>query len=162
VLIEDASEHDLPEIVAIVNEVIAVSTAIFSETPVTLEQQRAWLGARREKGFPVLVARDGDAVAAFASYGEFRPWPGYSTTVEHSVHVAAPFRRKGLGRALVGRLVDHARASELHVMVAGIDADNAASLALHEQLGFTEVGRMREIAHKFDRWVDLVLLALWL
>jgi phosphinothricin acetyltransferase len=47
-------------------------------------------------------------------------------------------------------------------MVGGIDADNAASLALHEQLGFTEVGRMREVARKFDRWVDLVLLALWL
>jgi len=162
VLIDDASERDLAAIVAIVNEVIAASTAIFSETPVTLEQQRGWLAERRAKGFPVLVAREGEAVVAFAGYGEFHPWPGYSTTVEHTVHVAAPWRRRGLGRALLGRLIDEARASGLHVMVGGIDAANAASLALHEQLGFSEVGRMPEIARKFDRWVDLVLLALWL
>ena len=161
-LIEDAQGRDLPQIVAIVNDVIATSTAVFSETPVTLEVQRRWLSERRAQGFPVLIAREQQAVVAFASYGPFRPWPGYSTTVEHTVHVAAGWRRRGLGRALLERLIEQARASGLHVMVGGIDADNAPSLALHERLGFAEVGRMREIARKFDRWVDLVLLALWL
>jgi len=57
VLIEDVQERDLPQIVAIVNDVIASSTAVFSETPVTLEVQRRWLSERRAQGFPVLIAR---------------------------------------------------------------------------------------------------------
>jgi len=162
VLIEDAREQDLPEMVAIVNEVIANSTAVFSETPVTLERQQGWLSERRAKGFPVLVAREQDAVAGFTSYAEFRPWPGYRTTVEHTVHVAAPRRRQGVGRALLSRLIEEARANDLHVMIGGIDADNAGSLALHRGLGFVEVARIEEVARKWDRWVDLVLLALWL
>jgi len=162
VLIEDAQERDLPEIVAIVNEVIANSTAVFSETPVTLERQHGWLTERRARGFPVLVAREQGAVVGFTSYAEFRPWPGYRTTVEHTVHVAAPWRRRGVGRALVSRLAEEARANDLHVMIGGIDADNSGSLALHEHLGFVEVARINEVARKWDRWVDLVLLALWL
>jgi phosphinothricin acetyltransferase len=158
-LIEDAHERDLPAIVAILNEVIATSTAVFSETPVTLEQQREWLSERRANGFPVLLARaDGD-VLAYASYGQFRPHEGYRTTVEHTVHVAPDARRRGIGRALVLRLLELAREDGRHVMVAGIDGANAASLSLHEQLDFREVARMPEVARKFDRWVDLVLLA---
>lgn len=157
-LIEDAHERDLQGILAILNEVIATSTAVFSETPVTLEEQREWLQRRRESGFPVLVARDGDAVLAYASYGDFRSHSGYRTTVEHTVHVAAGSRRRGIGRALVVRLLELARDDGRHVMVAGIDAANEPSLALHEQLGFVEAARMLEVARKFDRWLDLVLL----
>jgi phosphinothricin acetyltransferase len=159
VLIEDAHERDLPGIVAILNDVIATSTAVFSETPVTLEQQREWLHERRAKGFPVLLAREDGSVVAYASYGQFRPHEGYRTTVEHTVHVAAGSRRRGIGHTLVSRLVDLAREDGRHVMVAGIDAANGASLSLHEQLGFTEVARMPEVARKFEEWVDLVLLA---
>ncbi len=157
-LIEDAHEDDLPGILEILNEVIATSTAVFSDAPVTLEEQREWLERRRESGFPVLVARDGDAVVAYASYGDFRPHSGYRTTVEHTVHVAPAARRRGIGRALVIRLLELAREDGRHVMVAGIDAANEPSLALHEQLGFAEAARMLEVARKFDRWLDLVLL----
>ncbi len=160
--IDDANEADLPEIVAIYNEVITTSTAVFSERPVTLERQRDWLNARRANGYPVIVARADGAVAGFASYGEFRPWPAYRHTVEHSVYVAAARRRQGVGRRLLEELLDRARSEGRHVVVAGIDAGNDPSLRMHEQLGFEHVGRLPEIARKFDRWLDLMFMQLML
>ena len=156
--IEDAHERDLPGMLEIVNDVIATSTAIFSDAPLTLEEHRDWLAHRRENGFPVLVAREGDTVLAYATYGEFRHHAGYRTTVEHTILVADGARRRGIGRALITRLLDIAREDGRHVMVAGVDAANVASIAFHEELGFVESARMTEIAQKFGQWVDLVLL----
>jgi L-amino acid N-acyltransferase len=160
--IEDANDSDLPEIVAIYNEAIATSTAVFSDQPVTVERQRQWLSARRASGHPVIVARQDGAVLGFASYAGFRPWPAYALTVEHSVYVLAVRRREGTGRRLVLELLDRARRAGKHVVVAGIDAENRSSLLLHEQLGFEQVGRLPQVARKFDRWLDLVFLELLL
>jgi phosphinothricin acetyltransferase len=159
----DARDEHLEGILAIYNDVIATSTAVFSDAPVTLDDRRAWLDGRRELGYPVLVALDDDGgVAGFGSFGDFRTWPGYRYTVEHSVHVRADRRGEGLGTALVAELIERAARLGKHVIVAGVDADNAASLRLHERLGFTRVARMPEVARKFDRWLDLVLLELLL
>jgi L-amino acid N-acyltransferase YncA len=161
-IIEDASDSDLPAIVAIYNDAIATSTAVFSDRPVTVERQREWMDGRRKAGNPVIVARLDDAVVGFASYGEFRPWPGYRLTVEHSVYVLAGARRQGIGGQLVGELLERARQAGKHAVVAAVDADNGASLRMHEQLGFEQVGRLPEVARKFGRWLDLVLLELTL
>jgi L-amino acid N-acyltransferase YncA len=161
-LIDDATEADVPEIAAIYNDVIATSTAVFSELPVTDADRLAWLRSRQERGQPVIVAREAGAVVGFASYGDFRSWPGYRSTVEHSVHVAAGCRRQGIGRSLVQEILGCASRAGVHVVVAAIDAENQASLRLHEELGFDPVGHMPEVARKFDRWVDLVLLQLTL
>lgn len=157
-LVDDASEDDLPAIVAITNDVIARSTAIFSDRPVTLADRADWCRTRGVQGFPVLVARDAGGVSGFASFGPFRTWPGYRTTVEHSVHVRADARGRGIGTALVGAIIERARGLGLHAMVAGVDAANAGSIRMHARLGFVEVGRMPQVARKFDRWLDLVLL----
>ena len=106
----------------------------------------------------MLVAKDDSGVLGFASFGEFRAWPCYRNTVEHTVHVRADARGQGIGRSLVEALLPLAQHLGKHVMVAGIDADNAVSRRLHEQLGFQEVGRFREVGRKFDRWLDLVFL----
>jgi phosphinothricin acetyltransferase len=158
IAISGAGSSDIPAITEIYNRVIATSTAVFSDDPVSEQDRLAWLESRRARGFPVLVARDRGQTVAFASYGDFRAWPGYRTTVEHSVHVAESHRRQGIGRRLVEALVEHAGHAGLHVLVAGIDADNAPSLALHEALGFERVAHLHEVARKFDRWIDLVLL----
>jgi L-amino acid N-acyltransferase len=158
--IDNATESDLPEIVAIYNEVIATSTAVFSEQPTTIERQREAFDRRRPEGYPVIVARERGAVLGFGSYGPFRTWPGYRLTVEHSVYVATPARRRGIGRRLVEELLERARAQGMHVIIAGIDAENAPSLRMHEQLGFERVACLPEVARKFDRWLDLVLLQL--
>ena len=101
---------------------------------------------------------DGARVLGFASFGDFRSWPGYRYTVEHSVHVVADGRGQGTGRALMERLLPRAVDLGKHVMVAGIDASNAASIRFHERLGFERVGLLREVGCKFGRWLDLAFL----
>lgn len=156
-LIRDATEADLPAILAIYNHVIATSNAVYTETPSTLEDRQAWLAARRAGNFPVLVADDG-GVLGFASFGDFRPWPGFALTVEHSVHVHDAARGRGVGTALMQRLIPEAQARGKHVMIGGIDAANAASIALHRKLGFTEAGVLREVGRKFGAWLDLLFM----
>jgi phosphinothricin acetyltransferase len=153
-----AGEADLPGILAIYNEVIRSSTAVYADDPVPLADRAAWLAARQAQGYPVLVAEDAAGVAGFASFGDFRAWPGYRHSVEHSVHVRADCRGRGLGRALVTALFPPAERLGKHVMIAGVDAENVASIALHERLGFDRVAHFREVGRKFDRWLDLVFL----
>jgi L-amino acid N-acyltransferase YncA len=158
VTVRDATEADLPGILAIYNDVLTTSTAIFSEHPTTLEERMGWFRARREQDYPILVATDGPRVLGFASFGDFRSWPGYRFTLEHSVHVAADGRGQGTGRALMAELLPRAAALGKHVMVAGIDASNDASIRFHERLGFERVGLLKQVGFKFGRWLDLAFL----
>jgi L-amino acid N-acyltransferase len=157
-IIRAATEADLPGILAIYNDVIATSTAVYTSQPSTLDERRAWWSARCAQGFPVLVAVDG-GVLGFASFGEWRgAWPGYRYTVEHSVHVRHDVRARGVGRALVEALFPLALELEKHVMIGGVDAANEASIRFHERLGFERVACFREVGHKFGRWLDLIFM----
>jgi phosphinothricin acetyltransferase len=156
--IRDAVESDLPGLLAIYNEVIATSTAIYSYIPVTLEDRTQWWHARVAMGYPVLIAADASGVLGFSTFGDFRSWPGYRFTVEHSVHVRDDCRGKGVGKELLKALFPRASALGKHIMIAGVDAANEPSIRFHERLGFEKVGHLREVGHKFDRWLDLVFL----
>lgn len=156
--IRDLAEPDLAGVVAIYNEVAATSTAIFDDRAATPASRRRWWQERVGLGYPVLIAVDGDLVLGFSSFGDFRSWPGYRHTVEHTVHVRADARRCGVGRGLVEALFPRAAALDKHVMVGGVDAANEASIRFHERLGFERVGLLREVGRKFDRWLDLAFL----
>lgn len=157
--IRPAETADLPGILAIYNAVILGSTAVYRDEPVPLAERAAWLAARREGGFPVLVAEEAGEVLGFASYGPWRGnFPGYRLTVEHSVHVAEGLRGRGVGRALMRDLIALAEGQGLHVMLGAVDADNLASLRFHERLGFVRVAHFREVGRKFGRWLDLVFV----
>ncbi len=160
ILVEDAGEPDLDQILAIYNEVIRNSTAVFSEVELTRAGGERWLAAKLDQGFPLVVARDADGVSGFGTFGEFRAWAGYRNTVEHSVHVRVDRRGRGIGRRVLLELIERARAMQKHVMIAGIDADNAVSIGLHRRVGFETAGHLHEIGFKFGRWLDLVLLEL--
>lgn len=163
VQVRDAAPDDVGAILDIFNDVIATSTAVYSLQPTTLAERRTWFEARRAAGFPVLVAEEGGAVCGFASFGDFRgTWPGYRYSVEHSVHVRADRRGRGVGRLLLQSLFAPALVMGKHVMVGGIDADNAASLRLHEALGFDRVAHFRQVGRKFGRWLDLVFMQRYL
>jgi len=158
-IIRPAEVADIPGLTDIYNDVIATSTAIFSDKPVAVEDRFAWFEARGKAGFPVLVAAEtGGAVAGFASFGDFRAWPGYRFTVEHSVHIHKDFRGRGLGRELMQALFPIAASMGKHIMIAGVDASNSASLAFHARLGFAPIGTFHEVGHKFGRWLDLTFL----
>jgi len=156
----DASRADLTGVMQIYNEVIRNTTAVYSEVEFTEAMTDSWFDTKSQQGFPILVARDVSGVAGFGTFGEFRTWPCYRHSVEHSVHVRADRRGAGIGRRLVQELIARARAMNKHVMIAGIDADNAVSIALHASLGFRTVGRFHEVGFKFGRWLDLVFMEL--
>jgi L-amino acid N-acyltransferase YncA len=156
--ITPASRQDLAEILKIYNEVIRNSTAVYTEVELSGERGAAWFDAKRSAGFPFIVAKDASGITGFGTFGEFRAPPCYQHSVEHSVHVRSDRRGQGIGRQLVIELMILASAMHKHVMIAGIDADNAASIKLHESLGFTNVGHFHEVGFKFGRWLDLVFL----
>ena len=159
--IRHATGEDAAGIAHIYNDAVAHTTAIWNDTTVDATNRREWIAARQAAGFPVLVAVDGAGeTAGYASYGPWRAFEGYRFTVEHSVYVHAERRGRGLGHALMERLIAHAREAGVHVMVAGIEAGNAGSMALHSRLGFAEVGRLPQVGTKFGRWLDLVFLQL--
>ena len=158
--VRDATETDLAAIRDIYNDAVEHTTAIWNETLVDLDNRKTWFDARRAKNFPVLVAvRDG-LVAGYASYGDWRAFDGYRHTVEHSVYVHKDQRGGGIGRLMMQALIARATQARLHVMIAGIESENTASIRLHESLGFTTVGRFSEVGQKFGRWLDLTCMEL--
>ncbi|HEY9886828.1 MAG TPA: N-acetyltransferase family protein [Candidatus Obscuribacterales bacterium] len=157
-----AHTADLPAILAIYNEAIAHTTAVYDYEPHTLAMREAWFAAKQAAGFPVWVAEVAGEVAGFAALGPFRAWQAYRYTVEHALYVAAPHRGQGLGKQLLAQLITSAQNMEMHAMVAGIDADNVASLKLHAQFGFQEVAHFHQVGYKFDRWLDLKFMELLL
>ncbi|MFT9366140.1 MAG: N-acetyltransferase family protein [Gluconobacter sp.] len=162
-LIRKASEDDLPAILRITNDAIEHTDALWITTPFTLDQRRQWFEDRLAHGYPVLVAVDtAGEVMGYGSYGSFRSYEGYARTVEHSVYVSPLYQRRGIGRALLFTLIEHAKHAGFHVMVAGITADNVASVAMHRDFGFQACGILPQVGRKRDRWLDLLFMTLCL
>lgn len=160
-IIRDAVPADLPAVRDIYNDAVLNTTAIWNEQPVDLANRQAWFDARQVQAYPILVAVDQlDAVVGYASYGDWRPFEGFRHSVEHSVYVRADQRGKGLGPQLLDALIERARAGNKHVMVAAIESGNAASIRLHERLGFKITGQMPQVGIKFGRWLDLTFMQL--
>ena len=157
-IVRDATLEDAADILAIYNFAAINTTAVWTDGPTDLASRRDWMTARQQAGYPVLVAMKGRDVVGFASFGDFRPFPGYRHTVENSVYVDERHHRAGIGRSLVAALIERATSLNKHAMIAGIDAANAGSIGLHASLGFTEVARMPEVGCKFGRWLDLVFM----
>jgi phosphinothricin acetyltransferase len=104
------------------------------------------------------VAVEGDSVLGFASFGDFRTGPGYRYTVECTIHLDGAARGRGVGTELMNVLLRRARDLGKHVMIAGMDSENIASLRFFERLGFERVACLQEVGHKFGRFLNLYLL----
>jgi len=144
------------QILAIFNEAIANSTALYDYKPRELQSMITWFENKKKGNFPVIgaVSETGELLG-FASYGTFRTWPAYKYSLEHSVYVAAPHRGKGLGKMLLQEVVNAARDQEYHVLIGAIDSQNTASIRLHCSCGFEHAGTVRQVGFKFGRWLDL-------
>jgi L-amino acid N-acyltransferase len=158
VIVRDAGEADLPAILEIYNAAVLNETSIWNDDISDLAERRAWWQTRTSQGLPVYVADVNGVVSGYGTFGEFRPNQGYRFTVEHSIYVATPVQRRGIGSVLLTRLIAEARRANKHAMVGGIASDNLASLALHQRFGFVETGRMPQVGFKFGRWLDLVFV----
>ena len=159
-IIRDATSADLDALLEIHNEAIRNSRAIWIDHEVEREDREAWFDQHRADGHPVFVAEVDGAVVGYAAYSWYRPRPGYRFTVENSVYLRPEAQRLGIGRALMVEIIAAARAAGMHSMIAGIEASNTGSIALHESLGFAEVGRIPQAGIKYGEWLDLVLMQL--
>ena len=156
--VRDMTAADLAAVRAIFNHAVDHTTAIWSEAHRTADEQAAWFAEKTAGDWPALVAADGEEVLGYATLGPFRPQPGFRLTAEHAVYVAPTARRRGAGRALVAALLERAAAKGLRVVIAAVSGDNPGSLALHEGLGFREVGRLPGVGVKWGRPLDAVFL----
>ena len=156
------AEHGVA-ILEILNDAIVTSTALYDYQPRELTSMTDWFRAKAQGAFPVWGAFDESGrLLGFASYGTFRAFPAYKYSVEHSVYVERACRGRGVGKALMQRLIQSATEQQKHVLVGGIDAENRPSISLHEQLGFTHAGTIKQAGFKFGRWLDLAFYQLLL
>ena len=158
--IRAAREDDVPAMLEIYNDIILTTTAVWHNDPHTLKMRQEWFALKQEQGYPVFVAMHEEQLLGFSTIGPFRPWYGYRFTVENSVYVAASSRGKGIAKLLMQPLINAAKELGLHAIVAGIEAENEASIGLHKTFGFVEVAHFKQVGYKFDRWLDLKFLEL--
>ena len=148
-------------ILAIFNEAIANTTALYDYKLRTPADMVAWFDGKLFKNYPVIgVENEAHELMGFATYGQFRERPAYKYTIEHSIYVDTRFRGRGLGRLLLEAVIKEATKQDYHVMVGGIDASNSVSIRLHERLGFTHCGTVLQAGFKFGRWLDLAFYQL--
>ena len=155
------AEDDLAEVNAIYNHYVLNSTCTYQLEPETDAARAAWFAARGS-GYPRLVVEDAGRVVGWAALMPYHARGGYARTVENAVYVDVGHHRRGIGALLLDALVTGAGADGHHVIVARIDGDQAASIALHGRFGFVHAGRLREIGWKFGRWLDVVEMQLML
>jgi L-amino acid N-acyltransferase len=151
----DCDRRWAPPILAILNEAIEHSTALYDYRLRTAAMMDDWFDDKERGRYPVIGAVDGHRLLGFASYGPFRSRPAYKYTVEHSVYVEKDCRGRGVGKLLLAAIVDRARQQQYHNVIGGIDAENAVSISLHKRFGFEFCGRVKQAGFKFGRWLDL-------
>lgn len=163
-----ATLDDAEAIRQIYNHEVETSTATFDLVPRSLDEQRSWLAAR-SGAFAALVVEDREAAApgtasgpivAWASLSPYKERAAYRTTVEDSIYVHRDHQGRGIGKLLLGQVVEVARASGFHSVMARIEATREPSKALHRACGFELVGIEREVGRKFNRWLDVALMQL--
>lgn len=152
--------EDVPHCRAIYNHYVENSTVTFDEEPLSLIEMRAKFDKGQQAGHPWLIAASpGGEVLGFAYLAAYRDRSAYRFTVEDAIYLGPAATGKGIGKALLIELIERGRAAGLREIVAVI-ADKGAegSIALHERLGFKEIGRMGRVGYKFDRWLGTVFL----
>ena len=158
VALRTAEARDAEAISAIYNHEVTHEVSTFDLVPRSIEEQREWIVAR-SGAFSVIVADDVQlGVVGFAALSTYRDRAGYRTTVENSIYVRRDQQRRGIGKLLLTRLLDIARDSGFHTVIARIEARSKGSLALHASLGFVNVGIEREIGRKHGRWLDSAIM----
>ena len=158
--VRPATERDLPHMLEIYNHYVLNSTVTFDEDRLTLKEMRTKFRDVERLGFPWLVAVS--PTGMILGYAYVTPWKAkaaYRYTVEDSIYLSPAATGKGIGRALMSRMLDDATAAGIKEVIAVIaDKGADASIAMHESFGFTKIGEMGKVGFKFGRWLGTVLM----
>lgn len=157
-MIRPARPEDAAAILEFWNPLIRDTLVTFNPVEKTEAELRETITAKPLSGHAFLVAEEDGAILGFASYGQFRAGLGYARAMEHTIILAPGAKGKGVGRALMAAIEDHARAKGYHTMVAGVSGGNPQGRAFHAAIGYAEVGVIPESGFKFGRYWDLVLM----
>lgn len=160
-----ATAADVPSINAIYNVYVRTSTCTYQEEPETDDERRAWFAGHDGERYPVIVACEGGPAGEVVGWGAlspFRPRTAYRFSVEDSLYVRPDRHGRGIGSALLGELIARARRAGFRTILAGIDAEQAASVALHARFGFAQVAHLKQVGFKFGRWLDVYYMQLLL
>lgn len=159
IVVRDSAESDIAAITAIYAHHVRFGLATFEDVPPSageMASRRAEILARR---LPYLVAAADGTVLGYAYAAPYRVRAAYRFSVEDSIYIAPEAKRQGLGRVLLEALMRRCAAAGYRQMVAVIgDSGNAASIGLHESLGFRRIGLLPAIGFKHDRWIDSVIM----
>lgn len=159
VAVRDATEADMTQIQAIYSFWVTRTAASFEEEPPTVEEMIRRRAATLARGMPYLVAEDDGEVVGYTYAGPWRPRTAYRYTLEDSIYVAPFVQRRGVGRALLGALIERCTEMGYRRMIGVIgDSANQSSIALHRSMGFRQEGVLRGVGLKFGRWVDVVMM----
>ena len=156
--LRDATPDDASAIAAIWNPIIRDTVITFYPLERSPAEIATMITARQQAGRAFLVAQDTKTCLGFASYDQFRPGPGNARSMEHTINLAPQARGKGVGRALLAALEDHARDAGHHLMIAAITGSNTGSVTFHQAMGYAHVGTMPQLGWKFGKYHDLVLM----
>ena len=157
-MIRHATEADAAAIAAIWNPIIRDTAITFNAAEKSDNDIAAMIRTRQADGHGFLVVEEGAKVIGFATYAQFRGGVGYARTMEHTILLSPGAQGRGLGRALMAALEDHARKGGAISLFAGVSAENPAGRAFHAAMGFAEVAILQRVGFKFGRTMDLVLM----
>ncbi|CAN5376623.1 GNAT family N-acetyltransferase [soil metagenome] len=162
-IIRLATADDLVAINDIYNWYVPRSTCTYQELPEPIESRRHWfMHHHSNPRHPVTVALVNDEVVAWGSISDYRERSAYRFTCESSVYVRHDMHGRGIGSAIVADLIARAKSLDYRTIIAGADAEQTASIALHKKFGFVECGRQIRVGYKFDRWLDVIFMQLTL
>ncbi len=162
-ILRDATYADLPEINDIYNHAVLNTAATYDEVPQTLQERLHWYEYHLANGYPVVVVTDArNRVLGWGSLSAFHPMPGYRNTVENSIYISERAQGKGFGKMILHKLIECAKEKGYHAMIALIDSENTISVHMHDNAGFSEVGRLKEVGWKQGAWRDVVYMELLL
>jgi phosphinothricin acetyltransferase len=156
-----ANESDLTAINDIYNHYVLHSTCTYQEEPELIESRRRWFDQHDDK-HPIIVAVEAGQVIGWGSLSLFHARSAYRHTVEDSIYLHHEFRGKGIGSLVLKDLISRARSIGHRVIIGGMDGDQTASMALHAKFGFERVAHLKQVGFKFNRWLDVFYMELFL
>lgn len=151
---------DCKDILEIINYNIEKTTNIYEYTPRTIKEQENKFNIILDKKYPIIVAEYNSKLIGFGYFSEFREKKAYQYTVEHSIYISNNFQGKGIGKKILLELINLAKTSKFKTMIGVIDSQNTNSILFHEKNGFKNIGTLKNVGFKFNKWLDVTFMQL--